>query len=173
MFNPSQVALGILTIMKKSNYKTVIKIIKYINNETILMSKLEQLAEGSLVWDDESGAIKNVEVVLTKPQQLAKEMKDAAVVAVDQILGDGTKQMSIKAIIKAAFLRNQVIAITHPKLFRREILTAIDNRDKALGADFKRVDSIGEINEANLNPVMREFAEKNGLTITPLPTQVI
>lgn len=159
--------------MTKSGYKEVNEIIAHCGEKMLdVANTFNELANGTLEWDSEKKELITVEPKLTKAEQEVKEINDAARNAVATlVITDGYDKMSVDQIKREACKLQVTAYVAKPKLFKQAVHRFIDEFDKARGFNAQRTDKKGQIKEADLNPVMRKFAEDNGLEIIPLPDQ--
>ena len=163
----------IITYMKQKNWKTVEALLSLCHtNQLDTESTIKSLASGELEFDEDKKCLIAIEKKLTKPEQKERVMIDAAREGIAFIMADEKlKTASLSAIKKIIFRKYPEIYIESPQVFGRHIANAVNNYDKDAGNDFTRPEPVAQIKESEINPAMKDWAEKNGLEVTPLPDQ--
>jgi hypothetical protein len=159
--------------MTKASVKEVNQIIAHCEGENLCIKEVfAQLLAGTKSWDAETGVMTDITPKLTKPEQEAKELADAAKSAVEQIMvREGSEDFSVDFIKREACKLFTDLYIAKPKLFKQAVQVAINEHDKSLGDDFKREEIKPKIKATEIMPSMVEWAKEQGCEIGPMPDQ--
>jgi hypothetical protein len=161
--------------MTKATLKEVNQIIAYCEqNQICIKDTFSKMSEGTKEWCSEGLKLIDVAPKLTKPEREAKAIADAASSAVQSIMAnEKSRGFSADFIKREACKMFTELYIEKPKLFKQAVQVAIDEYDKSIGIDFSRQSSKPTIKESQLNPAFKDWAEKQGLEVEPLPEQRI
>ena len=157
--------------MTKATVKEVNQIIAYCeSNDMCIKNVFAQILAGETQWDEDTQKMNELEPKLTKPQQEAKELDDAATSAVSQIMErEKSIDFSVDFVKREAARIFVDLYIAKPKLFKQAVQRAIDAYDASKW--LTRCETKPTIKESEINPAMRDWAEKQGIEVEPLPTQ--
>lgn len=159
--------------MTKKNWELVKKLFVFCDtNEPKIdyMKTLDQLASGLAEFDGENLIWK--EPKLSKAEQDMLNMRNAAHDTINELmLRPDFKQLKFDVVVKMVCVKHYELALDKPQIFKRVIREVLQQATAPIGVVLES----GKIQmkESEINPAMREWAERNGIEITPLPEQTM
>jgi hypothetical protein len=157
--------------MTKATLKEVNQIIAHCEeNQICIKETFSKIAEGTKEWCSEGCKLIDIAPKLTKPEREAQIIHEAAASAVATIMSTEKSSGYTDDYIKREACKMFTdIYIEKPKLFKQAVQAAIDHHDKITGRN--KVSPKSAIKESQFNPAFKDWAEKNGLEVEPLPEQ--
>ncbi len=159
--------------MTKKNWEIAKKLVGFCESSEPKLdytTTLNQLANGLATFDGEE--LTWVAPKLTKPEQVLADMKSAAHTSVEELMGRADfKDLKVETVVKLVCVRHPEMSVEKPQIFKRIIREVIQQATAPAGVVLQDGDIT--MKESEINPAMREWAEKNGIKIIPLPEQTI
>lgn len=155
--------------MKKKDWIIVASLLTYCElNQLDYKAEVARLIEGETEFDGIQLSI--VPKKLTKAEKLEADMKLAAEIGVGEIHAGGLDKLPpLKQIQKQICIKNPELFAEAPNLFKRAIANALAEFDKS--HNLTRSEKTLALKESEINPAMKEWFEKQGGEVIPLPEQ--